>query len=352
MTPNWYATVMGTGVVAVVAAALPAEVFLARIASEIFWLLAVALLIGLTLALARHWARRREDALEDVRSHTMFPFYGAVSMAVLTVGTGAGSAGHTLLGNVAVTTSAILWTIGTIIGLVTYFVMVHRLTRRHRVTPVPSWLLPVVPPMVSAAGGASLVRQLSEGAPQIAMLVTCYTLFALALTAAVFVAVVVGRHLVDNGLPAAPLLPTVWIPLGVIGQSIAAINLLGAASGLTWLHTVGVVYGTATGALGVIGLGIVFTVTAKAFCRGLSFTPSWWSFTFPVGTCALGANSLGDSLDSAMIVRAGVILWCALLLIWGTVTFHTLRHGARLMVSAFSRETLRPTRTARLADGT
>ncbi|WP_245813707.1 TDT family transporter [Rhodococcus marinonascens] len=351
MTPNWYATVMGTGIIAVVAAALPAEVFMARIASEIFWLIAVALLIGLTTALARHWTRRREDALEDARSHAMFPFYGAVSMAVLTVGAGAGSAGRALLGGVAVAASAALWTIGTIIGLVTYFVMVRRMTRPHQVAPVPSWLLPVVPPMVSAAGGAALVRQLPEGGPQVAMLMVCYTLFALALTAALAVAVVVGGHLVSNGLPAAPLLPTIWIPLGVIGQSVAAINLLGAASGQAWLHTVGVVYGTAIGTLGVIALVAVVTVTARAFFRGLSFAPSWWSFTFPVGTCALGANSLGVALGSAMIVRAGVILWCALLLIWGTVTFHTLRHSAGRVTNAFSWAVLRFTRTARFADG-
>ncbi|AOW92140.1 C4-dicarboxylate ABC transporter [Rhodococcus sp. WMMA185] len=350
MTPNWFATVMGTGIIAVVAAALPAEIFMARIASELFWLIAVALLIGLTAALARHWARRREDALGDVRSHAMFPFYGAVSMAVLTVGAGAGSAGRALLGSAAVGTSAVLWTIGTVIGLATYFVMVRRLTRPHQVAPTPSWLLPVVPPMVSAAGGAALVRQLPQGAPKVAMLVICYALFALALIAALSVAVVVGGHLLSNGLPATPLIPTVWIPLGVIGQSVAATNLLGAASGLDWLHTFGAVYGIAIGAFGVIALMTVVAVTARAFLRGLSFTPTWWSFTFPVGTCALGANSLGVALGSAMIVEVGVILWCALLLIWGTVTFHTLRHGARLMADRFSWEVFRSTHTGRIAD--
>ncbi|MDF3303824.1 TDT family transporter [Rhodococcus sp. T2V] len=328
MTPNWFAAVMGTGILAVVAAAFPVGVPVVRTASEVFWLIAVTLLVLLTTALVRHWIRRRDDALADARSHTMFPFYGAVSMAVLTVGAGTGSAGGALLGDVAVPVSATLWTIGTGIGLVTYAVMARRLTRPHQVTPVPSWLMPVVPPMVSAASGAALVKHLPEGIPRIAMLVVCYSLFALALSAAVTVAVVVGRHLLSNGLPATPLVPTLWIPLGVIGQSVAAINLLGAASGHAWLHAVGVVYGTTVGALGVLALATVVTVTARAFRRGLTFTPSWWSFTFPVGTCALGANSLGLATDSVVIVGAGVTLWCALVVIWGTVAVRTLRHAA------------------------
>lgn len=77
---------MGTGILAVVAAAFPAGLPVARTAAEIFWLIAVTLLVVLTTALVRHWIRRRDDALADARSHTMFPFYGAVSMAVLTVG--------------------------------------------------------------------------------------------------------------------------------------------------------------------------------------------------------------------------------------------------------------------------
>lgn len=114
---------MGTGILAVVAAAFPAGVPVVRTASEVFWLIAVTLLVLLTTALVRHWIRRRDDALADARSHTMFPFYGAVSMAVLTVGAGTGSAGHALLGDVAVPASATLWRSGPASGS----------------SPTPSW---------------------------------------------------------------------------------------------------------------------------------------------------------------------------------------------------------------------
>ncbi len=332
MTPNWFAAVMGTGIVAVVAASLPTEIPGVRGVSEVFWLLAAALLLTLATALGRHWFRCRDEALADARSHTMFPFYGAVSMAMSTVGAATGSAGHHRLGELSVTVAAALWSIGTIVGVVTYAVMAGRLLQPYRVTPTPSWLLPVVPPMVSASGGAALVRHLPEGAPQMTLLVFCYALFALALTAAVAVTVVVGRQLLRDGLPGTALVPTLWIPLGVIGQSVAAINLLGAASGHTWLHTVGVVYGTTVGTGGVLALATVITVTAGAFHRGLDFTPAWWSFTFPVGTCALGANALGSAMHSTVIVGAATMLWCALLLIWSVVVFRTLRYLHRLLV--------------------
>lgn len=327
MTPNWFATVMGTGIVAVVATSLPPAVVVARPVSELFWFLAAALLIALTTALVRHWIQRREEALADVRSHTMFPFYGAVAMAVLTVGAATGAAGRGILGHRAIPVSAALWAVGTGIGLVTCAVMTRRLMRPDGTAPVPSWLMPVVPPMVSASSGAALVRHLPAGAPRMALLTICYILFALALTAAVSVVIVVGAHLVRNGLPQAALVPTLWIPLGVIGQSVAAITLLGAASGHPWLHTAGVAYGVTVGTLGVVTLTTLVVVTARAFRRGMSFAPTWWSFTFPVGTCALGANSLGAAAHSAVVVSAGVALWCALLPIWSVVTYRTVRHA-------------------------
>ncbi len=98
----------------------------------------------------------------------MFPFYGAVAMALLTVGSATGITGPDFLGHdVAITVSLTLWTLGTALGLVTYVVMMIRLVRdAGMATAMPFWLMPVVPPMVSATTGAAVSTHMPEGAPR------------------------------------------------------------------------------------------------------------------------------------------------------------------------------------------
>ena len=94
-------------------------------------------------------------------------------MALLAVGGGTLTVGQDVIGErAAVTTAAavaldaVLFTVGTLIGLaaavgVPYLMVVRRRDRaRHR---LPVWLLPVVAPMVSAALGPLLVPHLPAG---------------------------------------------------------------------------------------------------------------------------------------------------------------------------------------------
>ncbi|NED65391.1 C4-dicarboxylate ABC transporter, partial [Streptomyces sp. SID10244] len=104
----------------------------------------------------------------------MSQFYGAVPMAVLTVGAGAVHLGAPLLGStVAVGLGAVLWAVGTVLGVATSvwvpFTMMTR-TRQHEVRALPAWLMPVVPPMVSASTGAALLSHVPEGQARLAML--------------------------------------------------------------------------------------------------------------------------------------------------------------------------------------
>ena len=149
--------------------------------------------------------------------------------------------------------------------------------------------------MVSATTGAAVSTHMPEGAPRIAVLVFCYILFALALTAAIGILVAVARQFARNrsaGVDVIPFnaIPSLWIPLGVIGQSIAASNLLAAASRhalspehADTLHEFGIAYGTVVGIIGVIAFVTVTVVTIHALRRGLDFSLGWWSFTFPIG---------------------------------------------------------------------
>ncbi|QKT12647.1 TDT family transporter [Rhodococcus sp. W8901] len=332
LTPNWFAMVMGTGIIAVATSSLPVDLPGRRGIALAFWLLATALLVVLVTAFVIHWVRHTEHARGYARSATMFPFYGALPMAVLTVGAGTAAVGSTVINaDAAFAIAGTLWAIGTAGGLVTSAVMGMRLRSvADRGTPVPAWLMPVVPPMVSAATGAALVNHLPEGWPRVAMLTGCYALFTVALVFALVIATMVGREFGERGLPPLQALPTMWIPLGIVGQSIAAANLLGtAAEGAVGhdvadaLHIFGLGYGLLMGTIMIVALTAVGVVTARAFRNGLTFTMSWWSFTFPVGACAVGMGAFGVAGDFEIprVLSAGLL--CALVVAWCVVAVHT-----------------------------
>jgi tellurite resistance protein TehA-like permease len=99
----------------------------------------------------------------------------------------------------------------------------------HDIKPdsaVAGWLMPVVPPMVSASDGALLIPHLPEGQPRLGMLMACYAMFGISLFATLFIVPQVWQRLVQHKTGAAANVPTVWIVLGPLGQSITAANLL------------------------------------------------------------------------------------------------------------------------------
>ncbi|MFG1782053.1 TDT family transporter [Rhodococcus oryzae] len=330
LTPNWFAVVMGTGIIAVGAASLPVDLPGRDSVARGFWVLATAALLLLSVAFAAHWVRHREQALGYARNPAMAPFYGALPMAVLTVGAGTAAVGTEIFGPSAIVVAAALWALGTVAGVAAAVVVPPRMLSGG--TPSPVWLMPVVPSMVSATTGAALIPHLPEGQARLAMLIGCYALFAMALTAAIVTMAVVIRHLARTGLPAVQAIPTMWIPLGIIGQSMAAANLLGRVSdtavssgAAAGLRAFGVAYGTAMAGVGVLVLGYACLLTARAAGRGLRFSMSWWSFTFPLGACAVGAGALGIATDSVAVQWFSVALLASLLAIWAVVAANTAR---------------------------
>ena len=166
--PNWFASVMGTGIVANAAALLPVQSPALHDAALGMWILAASMLILLLVATATHWHIDRERARAHHLDPRMAPFYGAPPMAMLTVGAGALLVGRDVIGlAAAVRVAEVLWAVGTATGLVSAVFIPYLMFTRHRLQladTLGSWLMPVVPPMVSAATGAALISHLPAAA--------------------------------------------------------------------------------------------------------------------------------------------------------------------------------------------
>ncbi|MFJ3233145.1 TDT family transporter [Streptomyces sp. NPDC086787] len=334
--PNWYASVMGTAIVASTGAALPPADGVPRTACAAVWALSCALLVTLLAARALHWTHHRDQARAHLRDPAMVPFYGCLAMALLAVGGGTMTVGRDWTGSgAAVVLGGVLFAAGTAVGLAAAVAVPYLMAVRRRLDPAqatPVWLLPLVAPMVSAAVGPALVPQLPAGQPRATLLYACFALFGLSLLGtALMLPLVFARLLFHGPLPLA-LTPTLFLVLGPLGQSTTAVGRFAdVASGVVpasyarGFDTLAVLYGVPAMGFALLWLALATAHTVRARRRGMGFTMTWWAFTFPVGTCVTGCAALARRTGLAAYDWLAVALYGVLVLAWAAAATGTVR---------------------------
>ena len=334
--PNWFASVMGTGIVATAGATLPLDIPGLAIFTRAVWVFAALLLAGLLVVVGLHWLRRPTVARSHARNPQMAHFYGAAPMAMLTVGAGAILVGRDLIGErAAVNIDWVLWTAGTIGGLFTAVTIPFLMFTQHDVepdSPFGGWLMPVVPPMVSAATGALLIPHLPPGAGRQTLLYGCYAMFGLSLIAAFIIITMIWSRLVLYGTSGTARVPTLWIVLGPLGQSITAAGLLGLAAGIAVdpelagaMNSFAVLFGVPVWGFAVLWIALATGLTVRTLRRGMPFALTWWSLTFPVGTFVTGTTQLAVHTGLPAFRVAAVIAYLGLLCTWLLVALRTAK---------------------------
>ncbi len=338
--PNWFAVVMGTGIVANAAATLPIHIPGLRTFALVMWVISALLLVALIIAWAVHWIKYRSTARKYIDDPILAQFYGAPPMAILTVGVGAMLVGKDLIGiDAALVIAWILWPIGTVLGLICAIAVPYVMFTRGEAKAdgaFGGWLMPLAPPMVSANAGAILVSHLPPGQWQLTMVMVCYAMFGISLIASMIVITLIWARMVFHPMYAAILVPTLWIVLGPLGQSITAANNLGGAviANLPGpfddiMLAFGLLYGIPTWGFAVFWAVLAGAITIHIARKKLPFGLTWWSFTFPVGTCVTGTSALAVRSDSAFFGWAAVAFFFGLLIAWIIVSFRTVQNGIR-----------------------
>ncbi|MFE7860185.1 TDT family transporter [Streptomyces sp. NPDC057403] len=335
--PAWFAAVMGTGIVANAAATLPRTFPGLRTAATVVWAGAGVLLVVLV---ARYLRQRA------IRSHAADPvtvqFLGAPPMGLLTVGAGALLLGKDVIGlDAAVGVDWVLWLTGTALGLVTACTVPYLMVTRHRFAPDAAfggWLMPVVPPMVSAATGALLVPHAPAGQLRLALLLGCYAMLGLGMVATLLVLAMIYGRLVHHEAPTGTTVPTVWIGLGALAQSVTTLGALASAApgvlpapydrGAAVLALLG---GITVWGFAMLWLALATGLTVRTIRAGLPFAPTWWSFIFPMGACVTATGALATRTRSTPLDWATGVLYSALVLAWLVVAGRSLWHVTRHM---------------------
>ena len=326
---------MGTGIVATAAATLPVQWPGLRGFATAIWVLAAGWLLVLAAAEIVHWSRHRQAALGHARNPVMVQFYGAPPMALLTVGAGALLLGPGLIGaHAALMIDAVLWPLGTLAGLASSLAVPYLMFTRLRAAPDAAfggWLMPVVPPMVSAATGALLIPHLPAGQARLTLLLACYAMFGISLIASVVVITQLWQRLVRHSVGPAAMVPTLWIVLGPLGQSITAAGLLGGVARLALpspygaaFQAFGVVYGVPVWGFALFWAALATAITIRAARARIPFSLTWWSFTFPLGTLVTGTTSLALHTGAGLFRWTAAGLYLALVAAWVVVSVRTV----------------------------
>ncbi|WP_062529184.1 hypothetical protein [Demequina rhizosphaerae] len=331
--PNWFAVVMGTSIVATGAHALPVRLPGLDALAWTFWALAGLALVAAVVATAVHLRADRGALRAYLADPAVAPFYGAPAMALLAYGAATLLVAQPLLGHASVVLDGTLWIAGTALGLATAVGVPVLAFTRHRVevdAASGAWLMPVVPPMVSAATGALLLPHLDGAAAQ-TMALACYAMFGASGLAAIVLITQLWSRLAHHQRGAAAAVPTLWIVLGPLGQSVTAVGLLadtaGPALGVSdhALRMFALLYGVPAMGFALLWLAIAAAITAMTAREGLPFSLAFWAFTFPVGTMVTGASSLAAHTGAVALDWLAVALFALLLAGWGVAATGTAR---------------------------
>lgn len=330
--PNWHASVMGTAIVANGANALPVTVPGLHAAAVVVWALSFGLLLTVLAARAVHLVRHRAEARAQLLVNPATAvFYGCPPMAMLAVGFGTLVLGRDVVGaGAAVRIDALLWTMGTLYALAVAVGIPYLMITRHGVRAAaanPTWLLPVVAPMVAAALGPVLIPHLPHGGLQTALLYGCYAMFGGSLLATLAMLPLIVRAL--GRLPVG-LTPALFLVLGPLGQSVTAVTQLAGAAptvapeNAAAMESFALLYGVPVLGVAMLWLAFAGTANVRALRQGMPFAMTWWAYTFPVGTCVTGSAGLARLTDSDGVTGLAVGLYLLLVTAWAVAAVKTI----------------------------
>jgi len=160
-TPNWFAVVMGTGVVALILAHFPFASSSFYRLGMMLWIFNSALFIVFSVLYLARWFFYPEEAKQILSHPTMSLFLGTIPMALATVLNGFLSYGMPLFGELAVLIALKLWYLDVLLAILVGWIVPFCMFSRQQHT-LPSmtamWLLPIVAAEVAASSGGLILN--------------------------------------------------------------------------------------------------------------------------------------------------------------------------------------------------
>lgn len=329
--PSWFATVMGTGILAITSFYYAGRWAWLTDLSTLLLFFNILLFGVLVVPWALRFVLYRKESLKDLRDPVIGQFYATMPIACLVLAADLLIIGNRHLDNgLSVVLAKGFWVSGVFISLFLAIAipLLNFNNREVRIEQVhPAWFMPPVSLIVIPVPGAKLISYWPDGWQQ-AILVFNYVSWSSGFFLFLFLEAIVLYRLICRPPLPGTLIPTVWINLGPIGVgAIALFSLSAAGTPFLGLQVESVFYLLA---LSLWGFGFWWFISALSLTiysiwrNSLPFSLAWWAFTFPLGAYTGATYLIGSLLNSPAINLYGFICYLLLLTIWLVVMVRTV----------------------------
>ncbi|MDD2741311.1 MAG: C4-dicarboxylate ABC transporter [Rhodocyclaceae bacterium] len=320
--PGWFASVMGTAVLAMTTHALAQRwPWLALIAEVLHWF-NTALFLVLAVPWITRWIRFPQAALQTMKHPIQANFYPTFSIALLVLS--AQWLAFTEYTQVAMA----LWWLGVVLHFAFSFAVLFFMFSGEHVAVdhvTPANFIPAVGLVVMPLAGGQLLPLMPESMHELVLTINAIGLGAGSMMYIALLGMTFSRkylHKPTSGI----LTPTLWVhlaPIGVIPVSLMSLlqNLPYPAAREAATVLMLLVWG-----FGVwwIVMASLLTLAAKA-AGELPFALSWWGFTFPVGAFVVESLRLSKLIGWSSPLVIGVAAWVLLWFFWLVTLNKTVR---------------------------
>jgi C4-dicarboxylate transporter/malic acid transport protein len=334
-TPNWFAATMGTGVLALMLGDFPYGHPALTVVAQALWCVNVLFFTLFSLMFLSR-AVFFPESFRRLFHHPVQPlFIGCIPMGFATIVNGMITLWPISAASMVWTNA--MWWIDVALSVISVLVVPFYMftAQEHRMERMTAaWLLPIVPPEVTAASGGLVAQHL---APMLgtSVIFVSYVLWAISVLLSMGILTILFLRLTLHKLPHVDMAVSAWLPLGPLGTGAMAMITLGAASrhifSLTDLAPMALLWQDAGVMVALLlwGLGLWWMIMAIVFTlrylrEGLPFNMGWWGFTFPLGVFDSATYLLAKETQFSPFLYLGTAFTVLLAVFWVIVTKRSL----------------------------
>lgn len=315
--PAWFASIMGTGILAVNSLFYSRYLPILRVFSHILLYFNVTLFFTLLVPWTLRWILFRKQALADIEHPVVSNFYATIAIGMLVL-----AADYIVIRNNMFIGKA-FWSVGTLLtvffGILTPYIMFRG--EHVKIDHInPAWFIPPVGLIVIPIAGSLVIPKFSGALQELVIFINYFGWGAGFFIYLGLLAVCIYRFILHSPLPNT-LAPTIWINLGPIGAGIVALINLTNNSAFITVKEPFFVFGFIFWGFGIWWTLMAIIMTLHYIRRlKLPYAMSWWAFTFPLGAYVAASHSISQIFKIALVDYIGFGLYWLLFSLW-LITF-------------------------------
>ena len=312
-TPSWFASVMGTGILAMTSLFYSKYLPVLKNLAYILFYFNILLFSVLLVPWILRWIFFKKEAINDLEHPILSNFYATIAIAMLVL-----AADFIVIGkNMEI--GEVFWFIGTLFtiffGILTPYLMFKgEHVRLEHINP--AWFIPPVGLIVIPIAGSLIIPHLSGTLQEFIIFLNYFGWGAGFFIYLSLLAVCMYRFILHHPLPNT-LAPTIWINLGPIGAgTVALINLIKNSSFITMPEPF-FTFGFLFWGFGIWWFMMAVILTLHYIKKlELPYAMSWWAFTFPLGAYVAATHSVSTIFSIDLIDFIGFGLYWLLMFFW------------------------------------